>query len=260
MGNEKYFDFGENWSQYSEIALTQESLDSAISSMQTLVGIESLENLSFLDVGCGSGLFSIAAHKLNATKVVGIDINPVCIDVSNRNSQKYSPDSSIIFRKGSALDPNLLPEYGQFDIVYTWGSLHHTGSMWNAIFEVSKLVKPNGIYALSIYNKHFTSPIWKMIKRTYNFMPGVGKKIIIAKFVAIIFIAKYLVTGRNPFEKERGMDFKYDVVDWVGGFPYEYAKPQEIIDFLGELDIKLIRYFPAQVPTGCNEFVFKCNT
>ena len=257
MGNEKYFDFGENWVQFSEIALTDESFDSAITSIQTLVGIKSLENLSFLDVGCGSGLFSIAAQKLNASKVVGIDINPVCINVSKENSERYLPNPTIKFVNGSALDNALLRKLGVFDVVYAWGSLHHTGSMWDAIMEVSKRVNTDGLYVFSIYNKHFTSPIWKGVKRLYNLMPSFTKQIMLSFFGVLIFIAKFLVTGRNPFEKERGMNFRFDVIDWVGGYPYEYATPKELMDYMDKLNFDLITYIPAKVPTGCNEFVFR---
>jgi 2-polyprenyl-6-hydroxyphenyl methylase/3-demethylubiquinone-9 3-methyltransferase len=75
-------------------------------------------------------------------------------------------------------------------------------------------------------------------------------------FWAIILTAKSAVTKRNPFKMERGMDFFYDVVDWVGGYPYEYATIQEIKDFVQTHGFKIIKTIPAKVPTGCNEFAF----
>lgn len=257
MIREEFFNFGENWDQYSEKVLSKESLDSAILSIQSLLQIENLDNKSFLDVGCGSGLFSVAAQKLNASKVVGIDINPICVDISLINSEMYAPYSSMSFIQGSALDNAFLNQLGEFDIVYAWGSLHHTGSMWDSISSISQRINPNGMFVLSIYNKHFTSPIWRLIKRVYNTSPNIGKKIMVYIFGVIIFGAKFVMTGNHPFKKERGMDFWYDVIDWVGGYPYEYANPQELINFLNNLDYRLVNYVPAEVPTGCNEFVFK---
>ena len=73
----------------------------------------------------------------------------------------------------------------------------------------------------------------------------------------MIFIAKFLVTRRNPLAKERGMDFWFDVVDWVGGYPYEYARPEEVEQHVTRLGFTLRERVSATVPTGCHEFVFE---
>jgi 2-polyprenyl-6-hydroxyphenyl methylase/3-demethylubiquinone-9 3-methyltransferase len=129
--------------------------------------------------------------------------------------------------------------------------------MWQAISNVAKQVAPGGMLVLAIYNKHITSPIWTWIKWFYNQLPGFGKQIMAVIFGLIIYIAKFLVTHRNPLEKERGMDFWYDVVDWVGGYPYEYASLQEVSSYMTEQGFTLRHSVHAQVPTGCNEFVFE---
>ena len=210
-----------------------------------------------LDVGCGSGLFSIAAHKLGATKVVGIDVNPRCIEISQANRNFLAPGAPIEFHVASALETARLEHFGSFDLVYAWGSLHHTGSMWNAVHNVSKCVAPQGSLILAIYNKHITSLVWKSIKWTYNQMPGIIQRGMVLMFAAIIYIAKLLVTRTNPLKKERGMDFWFDVIDWVGGYPYEYATLTEVVRIVTRgSGFQLRRSVPASVPTGCNEFVF----
>lgn len=110
---------------------------------------------------------------------------------------------------------------------------------------------------LSIYNSHWTSPIWRLIKWTYNKSPALLQKCFIAILYPIIFVAKFLVTRENPLKKERGMDFYHDVIDWIGGYPYEYACANEIFKHLERHGFTQMRFFPAQVPTGCNEFVFR---
>lgn len=60
------------------------------------------------------------------------------------------------------------------------------------------------------------------------------------------------MTGRNPMVMDRGMDFYYDVVDWVGGYPYEYATRAEVINLLEARKFALRISAPADVPTGCN--------
>jgi 2-polyprenyl-6-hydroxyphenyl methylase/3-demethylubiquinone-9 3-methyltransferase len=253
----KIFDFASNWQAFSEQRVDSDRVAIAVRSIQSLLGRDSLVGVSFLDVGCGSGLFSIAAHKLGASKVLGIDVNPRCIDVSKANLARLAPRAPVEFQIASALSPESLRQLGTFDLVYAWGSLHHTGSMWNAINNVLSLVAPRGTLVLAIYNRHLTSPVWKLIKWSYNQAPEWLQKLMVAFFAGIIYIAKFFVTWNNPLTKERGMDFWFDVIDWVGGYPYEYASPNELKQFMNRKGFRLCSLKAAQVPTGCNEFVFR---
>jgi 2-polyprenyl-6-hydroxyphenyl methylase/3-demethylubiquinone-9 3-methyltransferase len=125
----KLFDFGSNWEAFSERLIDAQRLSIAVRSLSALLQRDTLNGVSFLDVGCGSGLFSIAAHKLGATRIIGIDINPRCIAVSERNRDNLVPGAPIAFQRASALSPESLDGLGQFDVVYAWGSLHHTGAI-----------------------------------------------------------------------------------------------------------------------------------
>jgi 2-polyprenyl-6-hydroxyphenyl methylase/3-demethylubiquinone-9 3-methyltransferase len=123
----KLFDFGSNWEAFSEQRIDDQRLNAAVRSLSALLQRDTLNGVSFLDVGCGSGLFSIAAYKLGAARIIGIDINPRCIAVSERNRDNLVPGAPITFRSASVLSAECLDELGQFDLVYAWGSLHHTG-------------------------------------------------------------------------------------------------------------------------------------
>jgi len=246
----RMFSFGYNWQKYSNTVLDPDKMLAAKASIPELLGVSSLEGKSFLDVGCGSGIFSISAIQLGASKVVGIDIDPIAIRVSRENAKKFIPDTNAI------MDDTVTLRLGLFDIVYAWGSLHHTGRMYDAIATTGKFVKPGGIYILSIYNKHFTSPLWRVIKRLYNISPRLIKLCMEYFFAALAAIVKFAATRQNPFKKERGMDFFCDIVDWLGGIPYEYASPDEVIAFLEQKGFKLEKKIPAKGWTGCNEFVF----
>jgi 2-polyprenyl-3-methyl-5-hydroxy-6-metoxy-1,4-benzoquinol methylase len=253
----RVFDFGSNWQVFSEQRIDAQRLDTAMQSLRSLLARDTLQGSSVLDVGCGSGLFSIAAQQLGATKVVGVDVNPRCIAVSKQNVARLVPGAAVVFQEASALSSTSMESLGQFDLVYAWGSLHHTGAMWNAIRNVSRQVVPGGTFVLAIYNTHVTSSAWKAIKWFYNQLPSIGQRLMAIVFAGIIYLAKLLVTRRNPLEKERGMDFWYDVIDWIGGYPYEYATRQEIESFLRTQGFTPKRFIAAQVPTGCNEFVFE---
>ena len=146
---------------------------------------------------------------------------------------------------------------GMFDIVYSWGVLHHTGNMVLALNNSAQRVDDHGLFMIAIYNRHWSSLPWKFIKALYNRVGTFGQKILIWIFTPIIFAAKWLVTFKNPLKMKRGMDFMHNIIDWVGGYPYEYASIAEMTEALKKLGFEMLLARPAAVPTGCNEFVFQ---
>jgi 2-polyprenyl-6-hydroxyphenyl methylase/3-demethylubiquinone-9 3-methyltransferase len=250
------FDFGANWQQFSQSSLDSVKFEEAFNSLDQLISHEKIRGSSFLDIGCGSGIFAIAASLAGAKKVVGIDISRESIAVSVSNKKRFANQNTIDFFHKSIFDNDIL-QLGQFDIVYSWGVLHHTGNMWRSIDIASQLVSPNSLFVIAIYNKHWSCKIWKVIKRLYNIAPAIIQRLMIWIFLVIIATAKLIVTRKNPFKKQkRGMSFYYDVIDWVGGYPYEYADKDEVINYVEKLGFRCIKFVKPLVPTGCNEFVF----
>ncbi|MFC1662954.1 class I SAM-dependent methyltransferase [Patescibacteria group bacterium] len=248
------FDFGKNWRNYSK-SLTKTEFDEAIKSLEQLFGPRRLSNKSFIDIGCGSGIFSIGAHQLGAKPVIGIDVLPSSIQCSIENAVKYNIND-IKFKKLSALDPQITA-LGKFDIVYAWGSLHHTGDMWQAIDNATKLVHLDGLLMLAIYNKNFMSPFWKIEKWLYHHSPRIIKWLIELFYFILVAPLKILIYRRRFFKKKRGMKFYYDAIDWLGGYPYEYATKSEVIEFLNRRGFKLLKVIPPLGISGCNQFVFQ---
>lgn len=251
------FNFGINWKNYSDNALDESKINDAQESLDKLIGTDKIKTKSFLDIGSGSGIFAIAASKAGAKNVLGIDISQESVKTSQSNKQRFLPQSNIEFLHKSIFDENI-NELGRFDIVYSWGVLHHTGDMYKAIDIASTLVDSRGLLVLAIYNKHWSSPLWTCIKRFYNLSPALIQRLMVYFFGAVIASAKLLVTGKNPFKKKRrGMSFFYDIVDWLGGYPYQYAHQSQINDFVQAKGFKLIKTTSPAVPTGCNEFIFQ---
>jgi 2-polyprenyl-6-hydroxyphenyl methylase/3-demethylubiquinone-9 3-methyltransferase len=48
-----------------------------------------------------------------------------------------------------------------------------------------------------------------------------------------------------------------DVVDWVGGYPFEVAKPEQIFDFYRDRAFEPTRLTTCRGTSGCNQFVFR---
>lgn len=254
----KQFDFGQNWQDFSASRLDGLHIEQARQHFRELMAEVDLTGKTFLDVGFGQGLSLLIAYQEGAM-VTGLDINPKCAQVVERNKQALGVEEDIETIVGSVLNPEDLAKLQdrQFDIVHSWGVLHHTGDMASAINNACRFVKPDGHLVLAIYNRHWSSLPWLWIKWFYCHIPVVLQKVMIGLFYPVIMLAKFLVTGQNPFRMSRGMDFYYNVVDWVGGYPYEYASIEEMVALLEKIGFALQKSIDSKVPTGCNEYVFK---
>jgi|SRR6185312_1490163 len=256
------FDFGQNWKEFSENALDSAHYVQAQSHFSELTHGIPMAGKTFLDIGFGQGLSLLCAAKAGA-RIHGLDINPKCREVFLSNARRLemcAPNARIAV--GSVLDAEALATVrawapGGFEVVHSWGVLHHTGAMWQAIENGASLVRPGGAFVLAIYNRHWTSRAWTLIKRIYVASPRPIRTLLNSLFVPIIYVAKLMVTRRNPLATKRGMAFYYDVVDWIGGYPYEYASREEIEHFVGRMGFTPEHFVSARVPTGCNEFIFR---
>jgi 2-polyprenyl-6-hydroxyphenyl methylase/3-demethylubiquinone-9 3-methyltransferase len=262
------FSFGKNWQSFLNKALTQERIDEAVDSLRYLFEVNNFESQTFLDIGCGSGLFSLAARKLGAS-VHSFDVDPLCVACANELKKRYFPeDGKWIIDQGNVLDVDYLKSLGRFDIVYSFGVLHHTGAMRQALENVVPLLAEGGKLFISIYNNQgFASHVWTGFKEFYNRSSRPIKWLMVlcvgAYFEFRWMIAR-LIRYRNPLtlkywpekKENRGMSVWHDLVDWVGGYPFEVAKPEEIFDFYRERNFELVKLKTCAGGIGCNEYVF----
>jgi 2-polyprenyl-6-hydroxyphenyl methylase/3-demethylubiquinone-9 3-methyltransferase len=250
------FQFGKNWQRFLTI-LNDDRIAGAEKSLQQMLEIEHLQGKRFLDIGSGSGLFSLAARRLGA-KVYSFDYDPDSVACTQELKCQFFPnDSSWIIEQGSVLDTDYIKSLGEFDIVYSWGVLHHTGAMWQALENASLPVSRRGFLFVAIYNQQgWISNYWKKVKEFYN--KNIGLRLItILVHLPYLFLLRFLVraiTGR--LKNERGMSIWFDMLDWLGGYPFEVAKPEEICIFYRRQGFQLLNLKTCAGKQGCNEFVF----
>ena len=250
------FSFGENWSRFLSV-LDDNRIAAAETSLRKMLGVASLEGKTVLDIGSGSGLFSLAARRLGA-RVHSFDYDPRSVACTRELKRRYFlDDAAWIVDEGSALDIKYLQGLGQFDLVYSWGVLHHTGQMWKALQNISEMVRSDGALFISIYNDQgWISKYWTTVKIFYN-TGIIGKVTMTLLHVPYLLWLRYLVrglTGKLPIE--RGMSLWVDTIDWLGGYPFEVATPDDIFRFFHEKDFVLENIKTCRGRMGCNEFVF----
>jgi 2-polyprenyl-6-hydroxyphenyl methylase/3-demethylubiquinone-9 3-methyltransferase len=262
---ESRFDFGRNWQRFLAV-LTEERIAAATASLRDMLGTE-VAGARFLDVGSGSGLSSLAASRLGAVRIHSFDFDEQSVACTRSVRDRYGPANvEWTVERGSALDAEYLATLGEWDIVYSWGVLHHTGAMWDAIHRVSRLVRADGLFFFSIYNDQgLISDGWKMVKRLCN-SGRVGRAAVLTAFLPY-FVARGVAADqlrlRDPRERyqtyynTRGMSMLHDWLDWLGGYPFEVATPDAIFDFCRDRGLRLERLRTRGGSLGCNEFVFR---
>jgi len=268
MGETARFEFGANWARFlSELDDTR--IDEAVASLQKYLRISDLRGLRFLDIGSGSGLFSLAARRLGAS-VVSFDFDSESVACTEELKRRYFPDDdSWLIEQGSALDSAYLESLGLFDVVYSWGVLHHTGAMWLGIENAIGCVRePNGKLFVAIYNDQgWKSHCWWLIKLFYNRLPRLLRPplvIIVSAMTRILVILKYTIrlqpmVAIRPLLKdrrERGMSGKYDRIDWIGGFPYEFVTFDTLTAYFGNRGFTVINATP-NTSLGCHELALE---
>jgi 2-polyprenyl-3-methyl-5-hydroxy-6-metoxy-1,4-benzoquinol methylase len=263
------FEFGANWSLFIR-RLTPERIQEAEESLKNMLGVESLRGARFLDIGSGSGLFSLAARRLGAA-VHSFDVDPQSVACTQELRQRFfENDSAWRVEEGSALDAAYLQKLGLFDVVYSWGVLHHTSDMWSAINNAMRRVAPGGRLFISLYNDQGAqSRRWTLKKRIYNKLPRGLRSLYIALVMGpreLKLLAGAILRGRfvdhvrkrlpSAMYSRRGMSYWRDMVDWMGGYPFEVAKPEEVFRFMRDRGFRMTEMTTCGGGHGCNQFVF----
>jgi 2-polyprenyl-6-hydroxyphenyl methylase/3-demethylubiquinone-9 3-methyltransferase len=242
-----HFEFGRNWAEFSGL-IDEARVAQAVAGLQRLAGERTIAGKTVLDVGCGSGIHSLAALQLGASRVVAVDLDPHSVATTRQVLSRFAPHPQWEVREQSVfdLDPR---QTGVFDVVYAWGSLHHTGALHEAWRVAAQLVAPGGILIVAVYRKTRLCRLWKLEKWLYTSSPKWLQACARALFVGAMRLA-FLLTGRsfrayrdNYGKSSRGMDYYRDVHDWLGGYPYESISPAEADEFRRSIGFVPVRSF-----------------
>jgi 2-polyprenyl-6-hydroxyphenyl methylase/3-demethylubiquinone-9 3-methyltransferase len=225
-----------------------------------VLGVPDLRGKYFLDVGSGSGLSSLAALDAGAARIVSFDVDPHSVETTRKlHAFRGSPSHWQVLH-GSALDDAFLASIEPADIVYSWGVLHHTGQMWRAVENTSRLMKADGCFYLALYTTSAKSGYWLEVKKRYNAASPLQKRLMEGTYFLRHTLLPHLLAGKLPiayirdYQKSRGMAYLENVRDWLGGYPYEDAKVEEVLDFGRQrLALELVKLATGE---ACTEYLF----
>jgi 2-polyprenyl-3-methyl-5-hydroxy-6-metoxy-1,4-benzoquinol methylase len=265
-GGRLVFPFGKNWERFLA-RIDEERVDRARESLTRFMNMRDFTGRSFIDIGCGSGLFSYAAFLLGADRIVSFDADPFSVSCARYLHEKAGRPAHWSVLQGSVLDKEFLNHLEGFDIVYSWGVLHHTGNMWEAVRNSAALVSKKGFYYIALYNKadgRSGSEHWLKVKRFYNTSALPMKRLIEWYYTFSHPVGRNLLKFKNPFKAlrhyggGRGMHWRTDLVDWLGGYPYEFATVEEVFTFIkSEFPAFTLANIKTEPGLGNNWFLFR---
>ena len=255
MTSEVRFAFGANWRRFL-MGLNDGRVAEAEESLKHRLQRQRLDGQTFLDVGSGSGLFSLAARRLGAT-VYSFDYDAQSVECTQILKQKFFPnDRRWHIEQGSILDSSYATKLGRFDVVYSWGVLHHTGDMWQALSNAADLVRRDGVLFIALYNDQgWLSKYWARVKRLYH-RNAFSRVLVTLVHLPYLYFGRWIARAfRSRGDIERGMSLWYDMHDWLGGYPFEVAAPSQVLEFCRQLGFEVFDVRTCGHKSGCNEFV-----
>lgn len=267
---EEHFAFGENWAAYAE-KITEAEIEEAVQGLSRLLGGERLDGSRVLDIGSGSGLHSLAALRLGAADVVAVDIDPDSVATTKAVLERHAGNGHLRVQTANVfdLDP---ATWGRFDVVYSWGVLHHTGDLQRAMRQAAVMVRPGGLFVFALYRRIWMDALWRRAKRWYARAPEEAQARARALYVALFRLGLFATSRRFDdyaanYRSNRGMDFYHDVHDWIGGWPYESISAPEVQALMDALGFEPVRLFvragqvfgrdPGFFGSGCDEYVYR---
>lgn len=256
------FSFGENWRKFLDRIDEQRLSDAEQSINESFCG-NALKGRSFIDAGCGSGVFSFAAHRLGVRSLLSVDVDPNSVACAKILRERVGKPESWSIQQGSLLDPKFVDGLGRGDMVYSWGVLHHTGQMWRAIENAMMLVNPGGLLCIALYRPPGRPKLNMWLKRVYNRSPRW-----VRLFMATSYYVAQITFGsvhrrtwpwryvQDYGRRSRGMSLWRDVEDWLGGLPCEFTEAPAVEKFVSAHGFRVENVL-VRGPGGNNEYLLR---
>lgn len=256
------YEFGKNWTRFVQKSANEERVAIARRHILNFIGRDDLSGLNFLDIGCGSGIHSLAAYQAGAGKIHGFDYDVNSVNATQIMRRRADEPPNWTVERGDVLNEEYVATLGKWNFVYSWGVLHHTGDVWRAIENASKTVAEGGLFYIALYSEDAQSDpqFWLDVKQKYNRASQLRRRLMEWWYVW------HFVMDRDPFRSRyvlarivrhrftRGMSFFADIRDWLGGWPMEFVRDADVIKYLAERGFEKVNIKAGE---ACTEFLFR---
>ncbi len=214
---------------------------------------EEVQGKSVLDAGCGTGIFSIIFSNNGAGHVTGIDISEGSLKTAKNLKEKFNLSHTEFLQQ----DMLVLPFPDEiFDIVWAWGTVHHTTDPFRAIEELIRVLKPGGSILLAVYKRTRLTFIHEIIRKTLLRTPQKTWKML-GKILAF-FLSPVVFLFKKREKSRQGEKLEELIIDWYFVPIRHYYRPEEIEHFLEEKGLSIEEYLPASGRfDSTSNFIFK---
>lgn len=250
------FSFGRNWKEFLP-TIDDNAIKEAGKDIDQWLGSQNIQGKSVIDIGSGSGLSSLCIYYRGCRRLVSFDSDPESVETAKFLAARAgSPDNWAIFQ-GSIIDETLINRLGTFEIVHSWGVLHHTGKMWQAMAHAIRLCAPGALFLISIYAAGDRYEEHLALKRRFNAAdPGTKADMIRIQMERTKSFYRDNENSEGGLNRDRGMTHYHDAVDWLGGLPYEVAHASEVLLFCINRGLVPLRVFERR-QGGCSVYLFR---
>lgn len=212
--------------EFYDVLWTQHlpKIEKQIEFLNKLIGRDNIENKIVLDAGCGTGIAAISFKKLGANKVIGIDISKKSLLTAKKLAEEAGV--KLKFITGDLLN---LPLKGNFDIIHSFGALHHTGDTKGAFANLINLLGENGQFYLALYWRTRLTFLHQFIRKILRLLPESAWEPISK------FITKFMVGKKKT---QRGFDGYGEALDWLCVPHRDHYRPEEIKKWFKEYNMQ----------------------
>jgi ubiquinone/menaquinone biosynthesis C-methylase UbiE len=214
---------------------------------------DEVKGKSVLDAGCGTGIFSIIFANNGAARVKGIDISEGSLETGRSLKEKFGLEN-IEFVKEDMLRLPFKDE--EFDIVWAWGTVHHTTDPLAAITELMRVLKRGGSLFLAVYKRTRLTFIHEIIRRTLVRTPR-RMWTFLSKVMAF-FLAPVVFFFKKREKSRKGEKLEELILDWYFVPIRHYYRPKEIQTFLEDRGFVIEKHLAASGRfDSSSNFIFK---
>jgi ubiquinone biosynthesis O-methyltransferase len=201
---------------------------------------EEVQGMAVLDAGCGTGIFSAVFARNGAGRVVGIDISPGSLETARGLKEKFNL-ANVSFERQDMLQ---LPfADGTFDIVWAWGTVHHTTDPLRAISELARVLRPGGSIFLAVYKRTKVTWIHEIIRKTLVKTPK--RSWTALSRIMAFFLSPVVFFFKKREKSRKGEKLEELILDWYFVPIRHYYTPEEIRDVLEGKSFEIEKFLPA---------------